>query len=227
VVAAPDGSQYFSDQFNHTIRRIRPGGVVETIAGAAGEPSYAGDGGLAADARLRTTGPGVGGAASRLMLDGHLLYVADCMNSVIRVIDLDTGTIDRAAGEFRSDGVTQLFNEITGAPYTGERAGLDGYAGDGGDALDARFARPRDVAMGPSGDLFVADTGNHCVRRIDRNGIVSTVAGRCGVIGFAGDEGPATDAQFHLPSAVDLDAAGNLYIADTNNHVIRRVARDW
>jgi DNA-binding beta-propeller fold protein YncE len=227
VVVADDGTEYVSDQGNHTIRKITPDGTVETIAGLAGEPGYAGDGGPAVLARLRTNDLWVGAPAAHLLLDGHRLFVNDTLNSIIRVIDLDTGVIDRFAGTFQSSGYGLEYNELTGQPYNGEYEGLAGYAGDGGDALDAEFAWPRDLAKGPSGDLFVADSSNHCVRRIDRDGFVSTVAGVCGELGFSGDEGPATEANFHLPVGVEVDADGNLYIADANNHVIRRVARDW
>jgi sugar lactone lactonase YvrE len=78
------------------------------------------------------------------------------------------------------------------------------------------------VYAAPSGDLFIADSGNERIRRIDRSGTITTIAGT-GVAGFAGDGGPATAAQFDGPRAVTGDRAGNLYIADDNNHRIRRI----
>ncbi len=227
VVAADDSTLYVSDQGNHVIRRITTDGVVEVFAGAPGGPGYEGDGGPAGEARLRSTASWVGAPAARLVLDGNRLLIADTLNSVIRVIDLDTGIIDRFAGKFVSTGWAGQFNQLTGEMYEGELEGDPGHKGDGGDALDARFAWPRDLVVSPTGDIFVADSSNHCVRRIDPSGIVSTVAGQCTKSGFEGDEGPGTEALLHLPVGVSLDPAGNLYVADSNNQVIRRVARDW
>jgi DNA-binding beta-propeller fold protein YncE len=230
VVVAEDGTQYVSDQGTHTIRKILPDGTVEHFAGVAGEPGYDGDGLLASDARLHSTAFWVGAPSARLMLDEDegLLYVVDTLNSLVRVIDLDTGIIDRFAGRFVSSGPAVLLNELYGTIYESEREGRPGHGGNGGDRLDARFGWPRDIARGPTGDFFIADSSNHCVRRIDASGIVSTVAGTCGEEGsYGGDEGPATEALLNLPVGVALDARGDLYVADANNHLIRRVKRDW
>ncbi len=83
--------------------------------------------------------------------------------------------------------------------------------------------RPTDVAVAADGTLYIADTFNGCVRKVDQDGIISTVAGRCGELGYSGDGGPATEAKLDRPYGVALDADGNLYIADTHNHVIRVV----
>ena len=77
------------------------------------------------------------------------------------------------------------------------------------------------MAVGSDGSIFVADTYNDCVRKIDHHGEMSTVAGTCGASGYGGDGGPASEALLHRPYGVALDAEGNLYIADTHNHKIR------
>jgi sugar lactone lactonase YvrE len=100
--------------------------------------------------------------------------------------------------------------------------GAVGYSGDGGPALEATLNDPRTVAVGPRGDVFVADTLNNVVRRVDPSGIITTVAGT-GTAGEAGDGGPATSAQLQWPHSVAVDSQGNLYIADSPNHRIRRV----
>lgn len=100
-----------------------------------------------------------------------------------------------------------------------------GYSGDGGPAADASMTQPRDTAVGPDGSIFVADTLNNRVRRIDPSGTVTTYAGT-GVGGYSGDGGPAVDAQLAWPHDVTVDARGNLYIADSNNQRIRKVDTD-
>ena len=82
-----------------------------------------------------------------------------------------------------------------------------------------------DVAVAPNGDLYIADTQNSCVRKVDGDGEISTVAGRCGKRGFEGDGGPAEEGLLNRPYGVALDQDGNLYIAVTHNHRIRVVYR--
>ncbi|MCL6451251.1 MAG: diguanylate cyclase [Acetobacteraceae bacterium] len=99
-----------------------------------------------------------------------------------------------------------------------------GYSGDGGPAARARLHKPNGVAVDGRGNLFIADTGNHCIRRVDRTtGIITTVAG-CGRPGYTGDGGPATQAAMSKPSGVAVDAAGNIYTNEYGNNVIRRVS---
>ncbi len=98
-----------------------------------------------------------------------------------------------------------------------------GYAGDGGPATQALLNNPFDLAFDPSGSLCFSDTYNHCIRRIDaRTGVISTIAGT-GQSGFAGDGGPATQAQMNQPYGIVIDRAGNTYIADRLNKRVRRV----
>ena len=100
--------------------------------------------------------------------------------------------------------------------------GTAGYSGDGGPATAARLRFPRNVAFGPDGSLYIADDENYAVRRVTPAGIITTVAGT-GAAGFSGDGGPATSAQLRRVRDVAVDAAGNVYIADQENHRIRRV----
>lgn len=210
MVIGDDGMWYVADQGNQVIRGFAPDGTSALIAGRPGVPGYAGDGGPAAEALLRGHADWVGGPTSKLVLRGRTLYAADSLNGVIRAIDLDAGTIDRVAGRF-----------VEGA----SEGSLQGYEGDGGDALEAVFAGPRAVAFGPDGEMYVADSGNNCIRVVE-DGIVSTFAGRCGEEeAYAGDRGPALNASFAFPVGVVVDAAGDVYISDSNNQVIRRVVR--
>jgi sugar lactone lactonase YvrE len=102
--------------------------------------------------------------------------------------------------------------------------GEPGFAGDGGPASQARFFAPHDITFDPDGNLLVADSLNHRIRRIDSRGIISTIAGT-GVSGYSGDGGPASQAQFNGPQAINVDPKGNLLVADTYNHVARRIDR--
>jgi sugar lactone lactonase YvrE len=138
-----------------------------------------------------------------LVRDGGKLYIADTLANRIRVLDLATGTIDRLAG-------------------TGDA----GYTGDGGDALAATFAHPRDLEVGPDGDLYIADTDNSVIRAIDHaTGAVRPVAGT-GAIGLRSDEGiPATQMMLARPFGIEFDHDGNLFISDTLNSRIVKVAK--
>ena len=99
--------------------------------------------------------------------------------------------------------------------------GTPGFGGDGGPAISAQLA-PTAVAVDSAGNLYIADTDNYRVRKVS-NGVITTVAGN-GAWGFSGDNGPATSAQLAGPPGVAVDAAGNLYIADSDNYRVRKVA---
>ena len=106
----------------------------------------------------------------------------------------------------------------TGAP--------GGYTGDLGPATAAKLNLPFGVASDASGNLYIADTNNHVIRLVTKiGGLITTVAGTGGPSDYTGDLGPATAAKLNSPYGVTLDASGNLYIADTNNHVIRLVPK--
>jgi Bacterial Ig-like domain (group 3)/NHL repeat len=100
--------------------------------------------------------------------------------------------------------------------------GTEGLSGDSGPATSAKIASPTAIVTDAAGNLYFADRDNHCIRKIDRAGKITTVAGS-GLEGFAGDGGPATSALLDTPGGVALDAAGNLFIADTRNDRIRVV----
>jgi len=102
--------------------------------------------------------------------------------------------------------------------------GTQGFAGDGGPATSAELDSPAGLAMDSAGNLYIADSHNQRVREVSAvTGVISTIVGT-GIAGFSGDGGPAKAAQLDLPTALALDAAGNLFVADTNNHRVRRVA---
>jgi sugar lactone lactonase YvrE len=101
--------------------------------------------------------------------------------------------------------------------------GTPGFSGDGGPATNASLFNPSGVAVDAAGNLYIADTTNSRVRKVSTSGTITTVAGN-GTPGFSGDGGPATNASLVYPSGVAVDAAGNLYIADSQNNRVRKVA---
>ena len=100
--------------------------------------------------------------------------------------------------------------------------GEDGFGGDGGPAIQAQLSSPTGVTVDSSGNLYLADRDNHRIRKVDSTGTMTTVAGM-GEHGFDGDSGPATQAQLAYPTGMAVDSSGNLYIADRDNHRIRKV----
>lgn len=170
---------------------VTPGRVTATTAGT-GTAGYSGDSGVAASARLASP------SAVAYDRSGNL-FVADTANHLIREVVKSSGTIVTVAG-----------------------SGMAGFAGDGGAATSALLDTPTGVAVDSNGILYIADSHNARIRRV-AGGIISTVAGT-GVSGFSGDGGAAASAQLASPSGVAVDTSDNLYIADTGNHRVRRVA---
>lgn len=136
-------------------------------------------------------------------------FMAIALDSAENVYCIETSRV----WKLQPDGTMVL---IAGASKEG------GYAGDGGAAVLARLRFPEGIAVDGNGNIFVADTDNHRVRKVDARGRISTVAGN-GVQAFTGDGGPATAASLNDPEGVAVDANGNIYIADTGNNVIRKV----
>lgn len=163
---------------------------VETFAGT-GNYGIGGDGGHALRARLANP------TDIAVSPSGDVL-IADTENHRIRRVN-SSGIIVTVAG-----------------------SGSPGFSGDSGRAARAQLREPRGIAIGPNGDIYFADTGNHRIRVIQPDGTIDTVAGSHRS-GFGGDGGPATDARLEDPSAVAVDRHGNLYIADTGNNRIRKV----
>lgn len=132
--------------------------------------------------------------------------------------------VDAAGNLYIADWANHRVRKVSqGIVTTVAGNGTNGAGGDGGPAVKAQLSSPSGVAIGPGGELYIADLNNARVRRV-ANGIVTTVAGS-GAYGYAGDNGPATRAQLSNPAAVAVDAAGDLYIADLHNACVRKVSK--
>ena len=232
LVLAAEGNLYFSDQPGR-VRRVDTDGVISTVAGT-GDVGYSGDGGPATEAEI--------GLFPELVSDPEgNLYLVQFEGKALRKISPD-GTITTVAadpclspGSVAVDPVGAVYlvcedNKVlkidpAGAVTTVAGTGLPGLAGDGGPATEAEFSLPGGIAIAPDGSLYIGDVGNARIRKIDPDGVITTVAG-IGTDGYPGDGGPATEAQLNLGSGAGglvLDAEGNLYIADAQNYRVRRV----
>jgi len=205
VAVDGSGNLFIADRWNNRIRRVDAStGNITTVAGN-GTASFGGDGGPATSATLNQAyGVAVDSSGN--------VFIADYGNNRIRVVNMQATAIKVA-------GVTIPAGDI--ATVAGN--GSVGLSGDGGSATSASLCAPDSVAVDGSGNLFVADSCNYVVRRVDAvTGIITTVAGN-GAYGFTGDGGPATTASLSFPYGVAVEAGGNLFIADTYNNRIREV----
>ena len=244
-----EGHLFFSDTFNHRIRRIdRTTGTITTVAGT-GHAGFSGDGGAAVQAQLNEP---YGVVVDR---NGNL-FVADRLNRRIRRIDGRTGMITTVAGNgtkvYSGDGGPgpeaglvepngvalsrdgkMLFiadvagNRIRMLDLAGGRistfagTGRNRHDGDAGRADRASIAGARAVDVGPDGSVFILEREGNSLRVVSvDNGTITTIAGS-GVKGYTGDGGPAQSATFNGPKELAVDSAGNIWIVDTENHAIR------
>lgn len=245
AAAEPSGAVLIADKGHHRVVRAMPGRAgIEVVVGT-GEMGFSGDGGPATAARLALP--------EAVVLDGQgNLYVADTFNSRIRRIDprgritTVAGTADVGDGgpaenaELSLLGSIAVHGDTLYITDTGHHriravdllrgrirtvAGLEepGFSGDGGPAVQARLYRPEFVAADAKGNLYIADTFNNRVRRVDaETGRIATLAGN-GEAGYNGDGIPATSAALFSPEGMAVDRDGHLYIADMGNDRVRRV----
>jgi hypothetical protein len=188
------GNLFLADSTNAVIRMVNA--TTGTITAIAGMGGQRGYTGDGGQATLATLS-----SPKAIAFDGdHTLYISDTGNNAIRTVDLSTGIITTVAG-----------------------TGTAGFSGDNGTATAAKLSSPWAIALGPDGSLYIADQANNRVRKVSTGGVISTVAGT-GTLGYSGDTGAATAAELNVPGGVVVDVAGNLYIADSGNKLVRKVS---
>src|SRR5262245_42472812 len=222
MMFGPDGALYVLDGTNYQVDRIDAAGHVTVVAGVGrllgndGYPvttkdhgwtedtGWTGDGGPAVDAQLSFP--------VDLTFDAQgNLYISDHGNDVFRKVDTN-GIITTIAGVGPSDPWVK-------GPWV---PGVQPKGGDGGPATQGVLESPTGITFDAQGNLYIADRDHDAIRKVDTNGIMTTVAGT-GQRGYSGDGGPATKAKLNFPLGVVFDAAGNMYIADENNARVRKV----
>jgi len=242
IAADSAGNIYVSDSDADTIRELTPAGVVTTLAGTAGAAGSADGTGAAA----RFSGPS--GVASDMA--GNL-YVADSLNNLMRKITPTAivttlagqagvngsadGTgiaaqfyypagiaTDSIGNVYVADTINDTIRKITPLAVVTTLAGTAGVTGSAdGTGAAARFNFPDAVATDSAGNLFVADTNNHTIRKIASGGVVTTLAGKAGVTGSSDGTGPV--ARFDYPVSIATDGSGYIYVADASNNTIRKI----
>lgn len=237
IAFSRSGDLFFCDRPAHVIRKVdRQTRIITTVAGD-GREGYAGDGGRASQAEFRQP------HSIAFAPDGRLL-ICDILNFRIRALDLQTETIDTWAGTgargpvtdgasvstatldgpraiaagpntyyvaLREGNAIYRIDVASGKLYRFAGTGEKGYAGDGRPAKTAQLSGPKGIALAPDGTLYIADTENHAIRRVDRNGTIATVAG---------DGQRGAGARLARPHGVFVDAGGSVYIADSENNRI-------
>jgi len=218
------GNLYIADTDNFEVRKIT-GGTISTLAGHnSSGAGFAGD--LAAASSAQLWNP-----SSVAVDSAGNVYIADPYNNVVRVVcETQTpipctnsdfvgktgGYVTWAAGDINtfagSDVNSCVAPQVCGA----------GYTGDGGQSIGALLNNPSAVLLDAAGNLYISDSGNNAIRVVNPAGIITTLIGN-GEAGYTGDGGPALQAELNNPKGIALDSSGNLYIADTDNSVIRMV----
>jgi sugar lactone lactonase YvrE len=200
VVLDTNGNLYIADSGNNRVRKLQTNGIITTIAGNGqtylnGNLNQVGDGGPATNAALALP------AGLALDKSGNL-FIADNWHQTIRKMDTN-GNINTVAG----------------------KTGFNGYTGDNIPATTAELTFPSGVAVDATGNLFIADTGNNRIRKVNTSGTITTFAGT-GTAGYSGDGSSATTAKVNSPAGVSVDANGNVFVADTGNQSIRKITNN-
>ncbi|WP_435285818.1 RICIN domain-containing protein [Streptomyces bacillaris] len=244
------GTLYVADYAGHRVRRITTDGKISTVAGT-GSGTHGGDGGPATSAHLKNPcGVAVDSTGNLYIADSENYRVRKVTpdGKISTIVGSSTSTtsgdggLATSARLYRPTGVAVDSEGVLYiADYGGHRirrittdgkistvagTGSANFGGDGGPATSAQLRNPYGVTVDDEGNLYIADRGNHRIRKVAAaDGKISTIAGT-GSASFGGDGGPATSAQLNNPFATVLDSTGALYISDYGNHAVRKITPD-
>jgi sugar lactone lactonase YvrE len=246
----PSGNIYICDAGNNVLRKVSSSGVISTIAGKFMEQGHIGDGGPASDALIwnpqgiTTDSKGnvyfadsqnhtirkissTGVITTIAGTPGQAGYSGDGGPATAATLSMPQGVaVDKNDNIYFSDNSSVIRLVSAGRISTVAGTGVAGFSGDGGKATEAQLQSPKGIAFDIDGSLLVADAGNNRIRSIaPETAIISTIAGD-GTYAYKGDGGPADEASIANPYGLAVDAAGNIYIADTDNGVIRVIKRE-
>jgi len=241
------GNVFIADQENHVIRKVNSAGIIGVFAGT-GIPGYSGDGGPATAAQLSyPSWISMDPAGNLFILDQYTAVIRKV--DVSGIITTITGNNTNGS---RGDGgplqqasfiaITGLASDVDGNLYIVDAGnstirkvntagiittiagnGTSGYSGDGGPATAAQLNQPFGIAFDNADNLYICDTHNERIRKVNSSGIISTIAGD-GIGRYWGDNGPALQASFWFPLKIVVDNADNLYITDYINQVVREIS---
>ncbi len=241
------GNIFINDISNHVIRKVNASGIITTVVGI-GTSGYSGDGGPATAARINQVFDVITDAAGNIYIgdganhrirkisaegiittiagNGTAGYAGDGAAATAAMINRPGGVaLDNAGNVYFTEIYghrVRKINVSTGIISTIAGTGIVGYTGNGGAATAARLSYPNFLHIDAANNIYITDNGNHSIRKVNTSGIITTIAGT-GIAGFAGDGGAASSAKLTYPGGIEIDASGNIFIADNGNQRIRRI----
>lgn len=242
------GNLYIADTGTQRVRQVAPGGIITTVAGT-GTAAASTDKISSVTASLNfPMGVALDSNGNLIISDTQNQRVREVTAGIIQTVAgtgvAGMGTVNQLASQTQLNNPRNTCLAATGTVYVADTGnhrvlsisktsvitvaagtGTAGYGGDGQVAWLAQLNQPSACALDSAGDLFIADTGNHRIRKVSATGIISTVAGT-GAAGSAGDEGPANAALLNGPRGIAVDGSGELFIGDTGNNRVREVTAD-